>query len=170
MQRIATLDGRVVQIEKQVQQLDDAISAGLANADINHGADVEVPLVPPGSPTFPGWPAPPTPPGGGFTLLPPGGDPAIPINGRNLMVGGVVTLALFAFTGWLAFRYALARVSRLAGLSGTNASQVSQLQQSVDAIAVEVERISENQRYVTRLLNPQGEQVPVANSVIGRRD
>jgi hypothetical protein len=39
--------------------------------------------------------------------------------------------------------------------SATSQTDVSQLQRSVDAIAVEVERISENQRFVTKLLNQQ---------------
>ena len=40
---------------------------------------------------------------------------------------------------------------------------MNQLQQSVDAIAVEIERISENQRYVTKMLNESGQKVPERN-------
>ena len=40
---------------------------------------------------------------------------------------------------------------------------MNQLQQSVDAIAVEIERISENQRFVTKMLNENGQRVPERN-------
>jgi hypothetical protein len=51
-----------------------------------------------------------------------------------------------------------------------NPSTTSQLQQSVDAIAIEVERISENQRFVTKLLNDRGLGEGEAQHIPARRD
>lgn len=44
--------------------------------------------------------------------------------------------------------------------------RLEQLQQSMDSVAIEVERISEGQRFTTRLLaeRPEGEPLPVAKS------
>lgn len=154
-QRMATLDTRIVQLERQIQQLDDAIATGLANPEIARpGADVAIGTAGPPIPAIP--PIPPFPIDG-WAMVPPREGLFIPVNGRTLLAGGLVSLSLLALVGWLAFRYALARMSRLAGITAGSASQTNQLQQSVDAIAVEVERISENQRYVTKLLG----QVPV---------
>lgn len=51
-----------------------------------------------------------------------------------------------------------------AQLPGEIANQLAQLNQAVDAIAVEVERISEGQRFTSRLLAEQKERSPAAGS------
>jgi hypothetical protein len=43
-----------------------------------------------------------------------------------------------------------------------NARRLDQLQQSIDTIAIEVERVSEGQRFVTRLLSEQQKMQPLA--------
>jgi hypothetical protein len=144
-QRIATLDARIAQIEAQLLQLDEAVSAGMANAELIGPAGQAVTAAP-------SLPAPSAPEA--VVVLPPSG-PAIPIHGRDLAVGGLLTLSLFALVGWLMWRRAVATLTRNLRASPANADEMRQLQQSVDAIAVEVERISENQRYVTKLLNQQ---------------
>ena len=63
----------------------------------------------------------------------------------------------FVIIGFVAWRYAIRRLEQRLMGKGTRAVDVLKLQQSVDSIAVEVERISENQRYVTKLL---GEKAP----------
>ena len=148
-ERVSTLDGRIGQLERQIQALDDAIATGLANPALTqHHAEVEVPTPPPVAAELLAEVA----RSRAMAMVPPPFGPAIPINGRTLLAGGLVTISLLALTGWLAFRYALARMSRMGGLASGNPAQATQLQQSLDAIAVEVERISENQRYVTRML------------------
>jgi len=148
-QRLATLDERIAQIEAQVLQLDNAISQGMSNADLIHSADQ---LTPPPTLPPPGFPFPPSPEAV-IHVAPPGA--AIPVNGRTLLVGGLGTLALFALVSWLMWRRAVASLTRSLRPSATSSTDMSQLQRSVDAIAVEVERISENQRFVTKLLNQQ---------------
>lgn len=146
--RVATFDSRIADIERRLQQLDDAIARGMANPEVMQGgADVATTVI--ARPTPAPRPAPQP-----VIMLPPPGS-GIEIRPRTLLVGGLVSLSLLAFVGWLAFRYALVRMSRLVGATQTGSTQITQLQQSVDAIAVEVERISENQRYVTKLLGQQ---------------
>ena len=41
-------------------------------------------------------------------------------------------------------------------------AQIEQLQGSMDAVSIEVERISEGQRFTTKLLSERGEKVPGA--------
>lgn len=67
----------------------------------------------------------------------------------------------FVLLGIVLVRRAFRRGKAEALASGTGGQGVAQLQQSVDAIALEVERISENQRFVTKLLNEgaQGSKV-----------
>jgi hypothetical protein len=143
-QRIATLDARIAQIESQLLQLDEAISTGLANPNLIHSPDRAVAA-----------PAPtPRPSPEAVVLVSPPGT-AIPITPRMLLAGGLVTLSLLALLGWLAWRRAVATLTRNLRASTAGQPDMNQLQQSVDAIAVEVERISENQRYVTKLLNQQ---------------
>jgi hypothetical protein len=62
----------------------------------------------------------------------------------------VISLAALATIGVLTFRSI--RKSMRAPAVGSDSEQLVQLQQSVDAIAIEVERIAEAQRYTTKLL------------------
>lgn len=48
------------------------------------------------------------------------------------------------------------------GALTTLQQQISQLQMSVDAMALEVERVSESQRFVTKLLAERGEPARIA--------
>lgn len=61
---------------------------------------------------------------------------------------------LFALLGVVLWRMAFRRGAKSADLA-SETLMATQLQQSVDVIAVEVERISENQRFVTKLLSEQ---------------
>src|SRR5688572_6145855 len=74
--------------------------------------------------------------------------------------GGTLLVALSAVLGAMAERYESRRRRErrrdlpvgLNGVLANQAAQLEQLRQSVDAIAVEVERQGEGQRFVTRLL------------------
>lgn len=67
----------------------------------------------------------------------------------------VVTCGSLATIAVLAFR-AMARTRRLPP-PAQHEDRLEHLQQSVDAIAIEVERIAEGQRFTTRLLSERGE-------------
>lgn len=153
-QRVATLDARISQIEGQLLQIDEAISTGLANADLTQS--LEPPMVSPA-------PLPPPSPEAVVLVSPPGAP--IPINARTLLAGGLLTLSLLALIGWLAWRRAVATLTRSLRASTAGQPDMNQLQQSVDAIAIEVERISENQRYVTKLLNQQAPGLALGSAV-----
>jgi hypothetical protein len=68
----------------------------------------------------------------------------------------VVTCGSLATIAVLAFR-AMARTRRLPPPTAQHEDRLEHLQQSVDAIAIEVERIAEGQRFTTKLLSERGE-------------
>jgi hypothetical protein len=57
--------------------------------------------------------------------------------------------------------------ARVAGESGTSAAdaRLARLEQAVDAIALEIERISEGQRFTTRLLSEQARRASTPESL-----
>ena len=67
------------------------------------------------------------------------------------VVGALVSWALIGSRGSGTGAGAL----RTPGSSGELGSHLSNLEQSLDAIAVEVERVGENQRYMTKVLTEQ---------------
>jgi hypothetical protein len=50
--------------------------------------------------------------------------------------------------------------SKVPKVPAESAERMERLERAIDSIAVEVERISENQRFVTRLLAERGERAP----------
>ena len=50
--------------------------------------------------------------------------------------------------------------SKLPKAPAESAERMERLERAIDSIAVEVERISENQRFVTKLLAERGERAP----------
>jgi hypothetical protein len=138
-QRIAALDERIPRIESELLQLDDAISKSVSNiAALEAPFPTPVGIAPlPGADHFPG-----------VAVIPGGSGPSF---------GDVTTVVLgealaFVLVGVAVWRYSLHRFEQRLFGKGGDPAQVARLQQSVDSIAVEVERISENQRYVTKLL------------------
>jgi hypothetical protein len=78
---------------------------------------------------------------------------------RDVMVGGFLAFVLFGFAlyRW-GFARARARFARASAPADT--ARMDQLQTAVDTIALEIERISEGQRYVTKVLG-EGTAQPV---------
>jgi len=118
-------------------------------------------------------PAPPEPPGT-FTIRGPGGtqtftippnsfDNTIPPQAVTISVAFFLMIAVIIIGLPLA-RAIARRMDRKAAPSaqipGEITSQLAHLSQSVDAIALEVERISEGQRFTTRLLSEQKQSFP----------
>jgi hypothetical protein len=68
-------------------------------------------------------------------------------------IGGLFTIFVLAPLAFAYARRLWRRPVPAAGLSPESAQRFDRLEQAVDAIAIEVERISEGQRYVTRLLS-----------------
>jgi hypothetical protein len=98
-----------------------------------------------------------------FLLVNLGGAAVAAIGGELLHAGihaGLLLLGV-CLVWWLTSRRDAGRVwpwRRAAGggLSGELSDRLTHLEQSVDAVAVEVERISEGQRFVTRLVTERG--------------
>ena len=115
-------------------------------------------------------PAPPTPPDapGSFTIQGPNGnrtitlsphafDNTIPPQVEDISIAFFVTIAAIIIFLPLARAFAR-RMDRRGGtaqIPNEVSSQLAHLNQAVDAIALEVERISEGQRFTTRLLSEQ---------------
>ena len=151
-ERVTALDARITQLERQITQMDAAISTAMADPKLTQGQGLLEPAPAPPGPPSPADVAPP--PGVEFSTLVPPPEGMPPGVERALLVGGMSAVILAAITGWIAYRMAVRRFRR--SPVGANAAHMSQLQQSVDAIALEVERISENQRYVTKIVNGLG--------------
>jgi hypothetical protein len=126
-----------------------------------------------GAPGQTGVPAPPAPPAapGKITIrgadgtqttvigLPPGfsAKDVIPPQAVDISIAFFVTIAIIII-GLPIARAIARRMDRRPGptqIPGEVSAQLNQLNQAVDAIALEVERISEGQRFATRLLSEQ---------------
>lgn len=135
---------RLNRIEAEKLAMDDAISAALKQGISDQGQSL-LP-VPPTAPAIPGE----------FMTLPPGFggfDPAAIQSKyeRMMFVEGIG----FLLIGFVLWRWGVGRGKRQAAVGQGD----TQLRQAVDSIAIEVERISENQRYVTKLLSEQKDKV-----------
>jgi hypothetical protein len=140
--RIKQLDDRTARIDNELNGIDDQISAMLARG---------VPRPPSGfEQLIRGMPGATPPPAPRFEFFGPRQDSGLMV---NLLIGQGVGFLLLAFVLWRGLRRRVA--SGFAKLAPEDAGRLDQLQRSVDVMAVEVERISEGQRYVSKVLNDQ---------------
>lgn len=162
--RIKTLDASIDRVEARLTQANDAIVSGQAR----FGGSENLLVPPPGSPV-------PMPVGVEPVIAVPSLPPPFPGGetdiGRPLLLGGLSFVLLGAIT-WV---WMVRRIERrFSNRTASDPAQISKLQQSVDAIAVEVERISENQRWVTKQMNERGlgageaKPVNVGNAAVER--
>jgi len=135
-ERIKATDARIPPLEAQIARADELI----ANSVGKFVATDATPAAPRASQ------APVT-----FVEVPPAPPPDFVGSawGRIMMFEAVA----FVLLGFVGYRWMLARFERKLMSRGADAGHVAKLQNAVDSIAVEVERISENQRYVTKLLS-----------------
>ena len=138
--RLGTLDERIARIEQEILQADDAIAAAVA-AGVVAPPSPEEPMETTEQPwdmsTF--------------------SEEAVAVIAGEAIVFALIGIILYQI-GW---RRARSKFSR----GGPEASgRMDQLQNSVDAIAVEIERISEGQRYVSKLLNEGAPDVAVGGA------
>jgi hypothetical protein len=84
-----------------------------------------------------------------------------------LATNGMSIVALFGVTGWM-LKMWLGHQEKMKGLSmstqGTSATdrRLARVEQAVEAVAIEIERISEGQRFVTKLL---ADRAPVTDAM-----
>ena len=83
----------------------------------------------------------------------------------DLIANDIAIAVVFAITGWMLKTY-LAHREKMKGIGMTQQGLASsdqrleRVEQAVESIAVEVERISEGQRYVTKLLSDRAKPLP----------
>ncbi|MGH7638357.1 MAG: hypothetical protein ACREOK_11970 [Gemmatimonadaceae bacterium] len=154
--RIRTLETRSATLQQQILQADDAIATALARGvGSNEGVTFTIPPAP----------------------MPP--VMSFPRRGvdEEVVVTALLSITLvFAFLGVLLYRWGWRRAKKqFASAGSSDPAQIQNLQQAVDVIAVEVERISEGQRFVSKLLNerfegaaPERERVLVPKDNAGR--
>ena len=83
----------------------------------------------------------------------------------DLIANDIAIAIVFAITGWMLKTY-LAHREKMKGIGMTqhglasSDQRLERVEQAVESIAVEVERISEGQRYVTKLLSERAKPLP----------
>jgi hypothetical protein len=86
----------------------------------------------------------------------------------NVIVKDVAIVMVLVVTGWMLKTW-LNHREKMKGLSMAGQGLVSsderlaRVEQAVESIAIEMERIGEGQRYVTKLLNEPGRPLPQAS-------
>jgi hypothetical protein len=85
------------------------------------------------------------------------------MNGQEMVVAlgafGMIGMIVRSFFGLIGRRI---DSRNSAGLSSDTEQRIARIEQAVDSIAVEVERISEGQRFTTRLLSERAAPAPAA--------
>jgi hypothetical protein len=137
--RLTAIDARVARIDDELNSIDDQMDAALARGTARpSGMDQLI----------------------RGTLMRPPSPPFVVTRDFTkgfieLIVGQSIGFLLIAFVLWRWLRRRGGAVPRLAA---EDVARIDQLQRSIDVMAVEIERISEGQRYVAKTL---GEKVPV---------
>jgi hypothetical protein len=82
--------------------------------------------------------------------------------GPTLATTVPITLATVVLLGALMYwRISRSMRNQLAKIMATQSSRLEEIQRSVDTVALEMERVSENQRFVTKLVGEKGPALPV---------
>lgn len=139
--QVQELGARSTRIQRELARAEDAI-ADARSRGVSEGQGTTVISVPP-APTIPAIPQFPE-------VWTQRGESAAAMQHRyqRMMMAEALTFFLLAVIGGRAiWQAAKRRFSR-----ESSAPQLASVQQAIDTIAIEVERISENQRYLTRLL------------------
>jgi hypothetical protein len=147
--RIKSLDDRIAILERDEQTLDKVIADAKAKGIGQDEATVYV-TAPPAMPPFPQLP-----PTEVFPQQPPTWRDRLV---DSLPVTAPITLASVVLLGaFLIWRISRSARNQFATLLALQQSRLEELQRSVDSVAVEMERVSENQRFVTKLV---GDRAP----------
>jgi hypothetical protein len=91
----------------------------------------------------------------------------------NVLANDIAIAIVFAITGWMLKTW-LSHREKMKGLSmtrdglATSDERLARVEQAVEAIAIEIERVSEGQRYVTKLLDARAQPLLEGVSVPAR--
>lgn len=92
----------------------------------------------------------------------------------NVLANDIAIAFVFMVTGWMLKTY-LGHREKMKELSMTkqglasSEQRLERVEQAVESIAIEIERISEGQRYVTKLLDERALSVPARRSSLAIR-
>jgi len=139
--RLRVLDDRAARIDDQLNQMDDAVNRLIARGATRDASGFDKLI----QGAFSGQPTPVTPPPNWFGGFHSGSDVT------TLLVGQGIGFLLMGLVLWRVLRRR--GVAALTRLAPEDATRIAQLQNAVDTISLEVERISESQRYVAKFLN-----------------
>jgi hypothetical protein len=154
---IGQLDQRTRRIDAELNRIDDQISALLARGVRRPSGFEQLMQSMPNAPNVPGLPPPRSETR--FQFSPRRDDGLL----GAMLIGQGLTFLLLLF---ILFRGMRQRVgASFARLAPEDTNRIDQLQRSVDVMAVEVERISEGQRFVSKLLNDQSSAVGSGDAV-----
>jgi FtsZ-interacting cell division protein ZipA len=84
----------------------------------------------------------------------------------NLAIVGVFAIAALMLRAWLTHREKMKGLSMTKQGVAPSDQRLARVEQAVEAIAIEVERISEGQRYVTKLMSDRAQQPRVEGVAI----
>ena len=102
-------------------------------------------------------PVPPVPPGGAYTIHPGDFNNDVPPQVVDISIAFFVCSAIMVI-GWplaRAFGKRIERKSEVAAVNPAMTDQLQRIEQAVDAMAIEIERISESQRFMAKLQHAQ---------------
>lgn len=143
MSRLRATDQRIAQTEADLAASDEAIASAKARGVGNEESDAQVIHIPEFSRL-------PRMPGGWATTE--------PVTWRDRFMDSLettapITVATVVLLGALLYwRISRTMKNQFNNLLAMQQSKLEELQRSVDTVAVEVERVSENQRFVTKLV------------------
>ena len=154
--QLKDVGNRTASVNAELNKVDDAVNKLL------QGSDVTTPALTP-APPMPALPA--LPGRQGITIIPPGRDRSRPASGNMAFDAFGFALVIFLMWRWLRRPHGAVK------LGSEDVNRLEQMQRAIDVMAVEVERISESQRYVAKLLN-EGRELGAgaAQSVVVARD
>jgi hypothetical protein len=78
----------------------------------------------------------------------------------DIAIAVVFTISAFMLKIWLSHRERMKGLSAPKQTAAPSDERLARVEQAVEAIAIEVERISEGQRYVTKLMSDRAQQLP----------
>jgi hypothetical protein len=144
---------------EDMQNLRDQIRQGIRDGQVSVDPQ-DGDVAPPGTPVIAGAPhniVIRSPDGNATVVSLPNARDVIPPQAVDISIAFFITIAAIIIGLPLARAFArrMDRNASRAQVAPEVSAQLTQLNQAVDAIALEVERISEGQRYTTRLLSEQ---------------
>ena len=155
-----------LEVEQQITGAQNALNGIDRMIALNGGTDARIAqgVAPARAPAAPVAPAAPAAPAIAGSAVPPDGPVVWSVSANDAMVFGVAGVAMLALAVLAGLNF-LRRVRRqtndaVGQLRSELSEELRRVSHGVEAVAVEVERIGEGQRYVTKALADKKEPVP----------